>query len=142
MISSTELKIITISKLKISSNLIFVGDSNYSLPKAKWVKRNFRRYYIRKLRSEDIYNYDRENDCDNFGTAYRFYMQALHAKQKQKRGESLAVAEIWYMKESIGGHSINMVIVEDYLPIFIEPQDGTEIILTNKEKKSCMFVRF
>jgi len=144
MIDSKKVEDLTYKYLRIPYHKIFVSDANYSIPTKKWVTRNYKKYFRRKMGADTTLGmvWKEKHDCDNFATAYRMFMQALHSKQPGKSGESIAVAEIWFMQGGVGGHAINMVIVDDYQPLFIEPQSGDEIRLSNKEKISCWFVRY
>lgn len=144
MIDVQKVEDITYKYLRVPHSKIYASDADYSIPTKGWVTRNFKKYFKKKMRSDPTLGmiWKEKHDCDNFATAYRMYMQALHSKQPGKSGESIAVAEMWFMQDGVGGHAINMVIVDDYQVIFIEPQTGDEIKLSNKEKKTCWFVRY
>ena len=144
MVDAQKIEDITHKYTRVSYNRIFISDSDYSIPTKKWVTRNYKKYYKKKMNEDKTLGllWKEKHDCDNFSTAYRMYLQALHSIQPGKSGESIAVAEIWYMRDIGGGHAINLVIVDDYQPLFIEPQTGDEVKLSNKEKLSIWFVRF
>ena len=123
---------------------IFISDVDYSVPTKRWVLRNFRKYFLKKMRADDTMGmlWTEDHDCDNFSSSYRVFMQALHSSQSGKKGQSITVAEMWYMTRDGGGHAINFLLVDDYQPLFVEPQTGGEVKLTNEEKKSTWFVRY
>lgn len=144
MIDKHQLEDITYKWLKISHYKIHIADRNYSVPTKNWVVRNYKKYFKKKMNADPTLGlqWRQKHDCDDFSCAYRMYMQALHSVQPGKSGESIAVSEIWYVTDDGGAHAINMVIVDDYQPLFIEPQTGDPVRLSNKEKKSVYYVRY
>jgi len=144
MIDVQKLEEITHKHLRIDYRKIYASDANYSIPTKNWVVRNFKKYFKNKMHSDKTLGmiWKDKHDCDNFATAYRMYMQSLHSIQEGESGQSIAVAEIWFMQDNGGAHAINMVIVDNYEPLFIEPQTGNQIRLSNQEKKSTWFVRY
>jgi hypothetical protein len=128
--------------LRIPHDIIFIADATFSVPTERWVTRNFKKYFKKVMNVHHTYVWTKAHDCDNFATAYRMYMQFLHSEQSNHDSESIAVCEMHYKIDNAGYHAINAVIVDNYRVIFIEPQTGNKVNLSNQEKRSCYFVRF
>jgi len=86
-------------------------------------------------------------DCDNYAEAFRVFLHTIHSKAMVKEKntqskQSVAFGVIWYTRDKGGGHAINILISEkDGLNkvLFLEPQNGQLVELSDKEKQSINF---
>lgn len=99
-------------------------------------------WFRERLRDLGIMRWDEKFDCDNFARLYcdlmaaRFYGSTWESGTTPK-AESPSVAGYWYVPGGSGfsGHAIAAVATERGL-LFIEPQTGAELQLTDAEKAS------
>lgn len=80
-------------------------------------------------------------DCDDFARLFCALLQLAHYKNAGSNTEGVAVGEVHYIRESGSGHAI-VCAYTDVGRIFIEPQTGQQIYLSNEEVASIFFVRF
>lgn len=85
------------------------------------------------------YNKNKAADCDNYSTALQFFADFTVPRQK-KTGVSLG--EFYYTMDTGEKHAINLVILDDYRLIFVEPQNSREVTLSAIEKKSAELIKF
>ena len=107
----------------------------------------------------------RKFDCENLASLYKSYCDLLHyktnqlsfeenfkAKKKNKSdSEGLAVGTIWYdnskAPNSKNLHAINAVITQkpgqkELSVIYLEPNNGSQLTLTKKQKESIWYAKF
>ena len=107
----------------------------------------------------------RKFDCENLASLYKSYCDLLHyktnplsftenskAKKKNKsNSEGLAVGTIWYdnskAPNSQNLHAINAIITQkpgqkQLSVVYIEPNNGSQLTLTKKEKESIWYAKF
>jgi len=110
----------------------------------------------------------RKFDCENLASLYKSYCDLLHyktnplsftdnstAKKKNKSdSEGLAVGTIWYdnsktPNESLPAtlHAVNAFITrkpgqKELAVIYIEPNTGSQLSLTKKQKESIWYAKF
>jgi len=143
MINSRKLKQVVVEKFSTRlSGKIFIGDKTYSIPNKSWIKKEYYNIYKKFMQDNQLYQWKENNDCDQFASIYRILAQSLHAKQLQSSAESITVGEMWYMKDGYGGHAINLVVVDNFQVMFIEPQNGVQLNLTQEELNTCWLIRF
>jgi len=150
----------------------YITDSTYAVPEitymitevynsfTKWLK------FIgldRKTGQKQFWH--RKFDCENLASLYKSYCDLLHyktnpltftenskAKKKNKsNSEGLAVGTIWYdnskASNSTTAHAINAIITQkpgqkNLSVIYVEPNNGTQVSLTKKEKESIWYAKF
>ena len=99
-------------------------------------------------------------DCDNLSFSFRTYMNMLHARENTHTfterfnkgvenasdAEGVAVGVIFYEIQKRAHHAINVAITTsvtgDLIPLFIEPNNGAHVNLTQEEKDSIWYVNF
>jgi hypothetical protein len=144
------MKVITAEELSAlfpwesAMKLALFPDSNYALPTTAWLLGPFWSWYQGRRFELGLHKWTRANDCDNSARAYCQAAADCHAStmgSSDKAPEGVAVGEYFYTKDSGGGHAIVVAVTEKGI-IYIEPQTGVEINLSDMEKLSCMFVRF
>lgn len=107
-----------------------LSDNNYLEVSEKWLS-DYKTYFKSKCR-EDGLHYSNENpDCDDFVRAFAYYAQIYN-----KKNIPVAIGEFSYPD-----HVVNIVITTDDT-IFIEPQSGDTVELTEKQIENCNMVRF
>jgi hypothetical protein len=90
------------------------------------------------LAKQGLVRWDSRFDCNAFATLYvgvaqaRFAAAAWHSRTD---AQALALAEVWYHRDAGGHHAIVQAITE-HGPVFIEPQTGEAITLSEQEQRS------
>lgn len=118
----------------------YFSDTSYAKPTLRWLTEEFYRWFWERRAELGLRNWARKNDCDNFARAYAQYAQDAHASSVGNDDEGLAVGEFWYHSAN-GPHAI-VIAFTDEGRVFIEPQTGRTLILTQTEFNSCFFARF
>ncbi len=111
-----------------------ICDTVYDVPTKNWIQNVFVPALNVRINNR---NYILQGfDCDNFSSqAYVLASDLSYGNKSQ-----LAIGEIHYIKDSGIGHAINFIIVKgnrDYEILFLEPQNGQIIKLSEKEILSC-----
>lgn len=87
------------------------------------------------------------NDCDDYARLCAAYAQILNARTLRtvtSEDSGLAFGEFWYMAAGIGCHAINVFLsrVDSGVRlVFVEPQTGQQLHLTDNEIRSCVLFR-
>lgn len=150
--TSTEIEI-RFSNIK--DNKLVICDNNYWLPSRKFVENKLLPIYRSYIDTHKIV-YSNKFDCDDFSRLFCVFSQSLYINLLiNKSMEAISVAEVHFIKDvSIltlimnsnwtvdSNHAINMVLLDDLTIMYIEPQTGNEIKLTDKEKASIFFCKF
>lgn len=109
-------------------------DDSYNLPKRDWILGAFYSFFIKELGRLNVDIWDKKFDCDDFASMFRLFAQICH-KASKGQAEGIAVSEIGYTQESGGKHAIVCIFTEKG-PIFLEPQTGKVLLLTDDEIQS------
>lgn len=118
-----------------------MADASYDFPKSGWVVGEYYKWFRQVLSALQSSAYVNEAwDCDNYADAFKLFADVAH--NRMKRATGIAVGVLFYQKEGAGGHAINVVITSDRGLLFVEPQSGEFVTLTEKERKSVCLVRF
>lgn len=137
------MKTVSAQALRLSVPLSFGGiysDETYAIPTRRWLLEDFWAWFYERRLELGLMKWTRNNDCDNFARAYAQYAADCHALTSDQT-EGLAVGEFYYRQASGGGHAI-VIALTDVGVIYIEPQTGKQLELTQEEIGSCFFVRF
>ncbi len=118
-----------------------VSDQKYAIVDRDWLETEWYNYYRKVLDGLNIHGWSHDFDCDNFASLYCALLQVCH-KAGNTTSDGISVGEFWYITEDGSGHAIVTAIVGDNQVIYIEPQSGSVLSLTDKERYSCLFVRF
>lgn len=121
--------------------LFLAGDDSYAKPTLNWLLGPFWSWFKGDRALKGLSSWTRRNDCDNFVRAYAQAASDCHATTVGNDDEGLSVGEFWYIKASGEGHAI-IIAITDAGRVFIEPQNGQKIILTDAEIKSCFLAKF
>lgn len=124
---------------------LLIADREYSVPTKKWFLDTFSSSLISNLIKIGIYRYTPEkNDCDDYARFAASLAQIFNFRSNPEN-KGLTVGEVWYMKDALGGHAINIAIVSNgkiLEIVFMEPQTGRREFLSKKELESICYVRF
>lgn len=140
-LSSTELRIALFKFPRAYSLLV---DADYACPTTSWFS-VFYDWWKKTRFDVGLTKWERINDCDNFARSFAQAAQDCYALTAlppgETRPEALAVGEFMYTQQNGGGHAIVIAFTEVGF-VFIEPQTGQFLTLTEQEKDSCFYVRF
>ncbi len=119
---------------------VIFSDNEYNLPTYSYIFNKFYPYFQKELFRLKIDGWSQKFDCEDFAKLFKTLIQACHAQSKGN-AEGIAVAEIHYKREDGVNHAINAIITDKGL-IFLEPQTGESLVLTENEEKSIYYVNF
>ena len=118
-----------------------MGDATYAEVNSAWLHQ-FYSDYRSELSRLGIVKWDSRFNCRHFASYYtelaqsRFFTANFQSSMPAK---SLAIAQVWYHQDKDnGGHAIVMAMTEKG-KIFIEPQTGEELHLSQTEQASIFF---
>jgi len=130
--------------LKIPKN-IAVSDQTYFLPTLDMVTKEIFPKYWQWLASLKLTKWVHKWDCDNFAEAFKMFSCGYYQQQIESNAEGISVGIIHYKallraeNNTRGGHAINVIFINNNNNldiIFIEPQNGKILNLTEEEKNS------
>jgi hypothetical protein len=119
------------------------GDASYSVFDIDKLEKYYDEYR-KDLFEKGVVRWDRQFDCNRFSQSFASFLQIKHLVNSRKEfghGEALAVAEVYYKKDSGGGHAINLILTKDGF-VFFEPQTGRVSTLSSTEKESISLIKF
>lgn len=147
-LTSTDIKEILQQKTGCSESIIHTPDTFYNLMKLPFILGFCYPRFQKWLKTHDIVKWTKAFDCDNYAESMRTYVQIIHSNYARKVRErqshwSSAFGVIWYRRKNLGGHAINILVTvlgNEYRIIYIEPQTGKEVELTQEEINSINFM--
>ena len=118
--------------------LFVLADGDYAAPTSHWLLDTWKVQWLELL--EEL-PYSKRHDCDDFAFEYKIAVQHQHA-ESEFPDDGFAVGVCFYLVggDRERGHAINWALTEDVALIFIEPQSGEQIQLTDAEKATIFFV--
>lgn len=123
----------------------FKGDTNYAVVQASALPALFDNF-ASVLSKQGLVKWDTRYDCNHFAALYvslsqaRFTVAAWHSTTP---AQTLALAEFWYVPASAGGKGHAIVAAQtDQGLLFIEPQTGRTITLSDAERRSAYLVKW
>ena len=120
----------------------FFYDDSYAVPTADWLLNGFFPAWRTERTAKGLWQYTRENDCDNYARAFCVGAQDAWAQSHSDDDEAVAVGEFCYVRaDGAGSHCIVAAFCETGL-IFIEPQTGQRLALTPTEISTCFRCAF
>ena len=129
---------------------ITVSDIDYACPSEGWIRGKFYHNFSWWMENNGVKKWKTYTDCDNKAFAYFVCANISHAKTMQAREsasmetyEGISVGVMFYRigGNKNSGHAINVIFTNDKL-MYIEPQTGEQLLLTQKELDSCWYVTF
>jgi hypothetical protein len=133
----------------IHTSKIFVSDAFYCMYTDNYITGDGYTKFIKWLYNRGIFKWRPSFDCDNYAESFRVYLQIIHSKEISSsilsaEKQSIAIGVVWYHKDGVGGHAINLYITRDSnnsnTVRFFEPQTGKIVILTEPELQSISFI--
>jgi hypothetical protein len=133
----------------VHTSKIFVSDAFYCMYTDDYITRDGHSKFIKWLYNRGIFKWKPSFDCDNYAESFRVYLQIIHSKAVSDslisaERQSVAIGVVWYYKDGVGGHAINVYVTHDSTNSnalrFFEPQTGEIIILTEPELNSISFI--
>jgi len=115
------------------------SDSTFNLPTKTWLFSKFYPYFSKELERLGIIEWSEKFDCEDFAAMYKILCQVCHKNSRSTQG-GLAVGAVDYQKDSGEYHCINIAFTDQGL-VFIEPQTGKELKLSENEKNSINKLR-
>lgn len=128
-------------------NSFYQGDDPYAVVESRWLQEFYTKWND-ELWKKDLVKWDPRFDCNRYASHYVASAQLEFYRKRwgtNETAQALAIGEIWYRPErqTDGGsaHAIVAAITEKGL-IFIEPQTGKEVYLSEKEIGSIYLKKF
>lgn len=118
-----------------------LGDSSYAQVNSSSL-RGFYEAFRADLFARGVTKWDQRFDCNHFASYFvslaqvQFYRDNFHGRTQ---AQTLALGVYWYHQAGTGSHAIVVALTERGL-IFIEPQTGVELSLTEPERESAFMV--
>jgi hypothetical protein len=110
------------------------GDSAYHLVKKDWIFQSLYPFFRAEMERWGVVQWSKKFDCEDFARTFKVLAQACHLKSRGQE-DGIAIGEIDYTQESGEYHCINVAFT-DVGVVFMEPQSGKELKLTENEKNS------
>ena len=132
----TQLTVILFRAFGVPPNF---GDETYQLVNPHEISTLYKNYQ-KDLFNKGIVRWDKKFDCNRFSLSFQSFAQISYYNNSGE-AQSIAVGEIYYVRDNGGPHAINIIVTPtDFL--FIEPQSGEILNLTDSEKASIDFIKF
>lgn len=122
----------------------FTPDVAYAIVNSKWLEGFYKRWRS-DLFDKGVVHWDNRFDCNKFAASYcaaaqiEFYNATFHSRTN---AQALAIGEMWYRPDNAKTNHAIVIVISERGIIYIEPQNGKEVKLSNKEKSSIYFKRF
>lgn len=122
----------------IISDCYQVTHRRYLVPPEGWIAGKLvPAWFEYRSKNNLTYNVD-TTSCEAFSFQCHFAAQKIE-------NINVTVGVFFYMKNNIGGHAINVILVNDgekIKPVFFEPQTSQIVNLSKNELASCRFFYF
>lgn len=123
---------------------VYAGDSHYAVVNSKYLP-EFYDEFRKELFDKGVVKWDERFDCNHFASYYislaqvKFYAKSWNSNTK---AQTLAMGIYWYTKDNNqGNHAIVVILTENGL-VYLEPQTGKMVKLTESEKNSSFLKVF
>lgn len=122
-----------------------IAAAEYSLPSKAWIAGQFAQDWT-EFRSQIYAGFEEGTQvCQHYSQGASWYAQILNRDTPGRPvGCPLLLAEMWYVRPTLGGHGINFSMVyegDELEPVFFEPQLSTIITLQRSDINTCEFIR-
>ena len=127
----------------LTAESAFTPDAVYSQVNSAWLK-TFYPTFREEIFRHGVVRWDDRFDCNHFAGYFVALAQTefyLGAWRSGTPAQSLAIAQFWYITKTGQGHAIVAALTERG-EVFIEPQTGEELHLTDDERAACLAVIF
>jgi hypothetical protein len=154
IISNQDILIPFYNNRKLPRNFI-ISDQNYFCPNKKFVFEELFPKYWSWLNVLKLAKWEHKWDCDNFADAFKLFSCGYYSQNIESDAEGIGIGVINYMAniraedKSAGGHAINIIYIQNesqsdqidnFDIIFFEPQNGSELKITEQEFDSIWTV--
>ena len=150
---------------RLKENQLIIPNAFYWMPSRDFIEKKLLPAWREHLRKDHV-KYGTKYVCHNFSNDFCVFSQYMYTYLViNKQASGITVAEIYYfpqdaMTEFIQEalrlspipyknpleveqqHAINMIILDDGGTMFVEPQNGWEVFLTDDEKRNITFCKF
>lgn len=134
------------SSVKNNGSFPLTGDNTYAIVNYDWLF-EFYKVWRSEIFAQDVVQWDDKFDCNKFASSYISRAQIEYFKETwgKDKPQALALAEIWYVDKEINSkqyrHAIVAALTNKGL-IFLEPQTGERLMLTEKQQASIYLKKF
>lgn len=154
IISNQDIVLPFYNNKKLPRNFI-ISDANYFCPQKDFLFNEIVPKYWVWLEALKLTKWQHDWDCDNFADAFKLFTCGYYNQNIDCQAEGIGVGVINYMANlraednSKGGHAINIAYIQssnnsdainNFHIIFIEPQKGSELQLSQEEFDSIWTV--
>lgn len=148
IIQDKELYLPWVNSPKLPENFA-VADANYFCPKPDLVYNEIYPKYWQWMQSLKWTKWMHKWDCDNFADAFKLFACGYYEQNIDSEAEGMGVGVVWFNakdgEQNSYGHAINIIYIHNeknngFYHIFLEPQNGKELILSKKEFDSIWLV--
>lgn len=133
------------------TNIFITGDRKYWLPSKEWIE-SFVVFYKGMLEKNKV-TYSKQFDCEDFAMLFKVMASKCFVDTITTDCDGIAIGEYWYYPDInvylqlvsgivLEGHAINAIILDTGDVIYIEPQTGNIVKLTDSEKSKPYFIKF
>ena len=118
-------------------------DDIYAQVDEDWVVGEFKESFSDFRDKYQIGYQEKAFDCENFSRIYSGWADIRHARTPGHPVSGVAIGTLAYTRDVDGmGHGINIAICNNSKLVFVEPQTGNKITLTETEKWNALDCRF
>lgn len=115
-----------------------LNDAEYALPSCGWLLDSFYPWFRSFLQAFGVLEYRAEaGDCDDYAALYAALARLCHRRMAGSTGTGLAVGYMHYLTANGTSHAVVVAITSDRGPVFIEPQTGLTVSLSDAERASA-----
>lgn len=122
---------------------VFVADSTYKPCRSDWLVGEYDQWFRSALKALGLEQWSAENgDCDDYADLYSVLARICHMRTSGSKGTGLPVGVLFFNKNRLGGHAINVAVTSDQGVVFPEPQAAKTLLkLHNEEKMSAWLAK-
>ena len=112
---------------------VLAADAAYQEMTKSWLLNDFKKWFNEVKHAIGFVYTPEASDCDDFAVLYSALARLCHAKTRPGGG-ALAIGPIWYQSNA-GPHAIVVAFTDEGI-VFVEPQTGDSLELTDLERAS------
>lgn len=135
----SELTDLIVSKIKSTGIKIYFHDEAYTSFGGRLYFEEILKNY-RKLCFDLDVNYSKKYDCDDYARGMQHFFQVHYSKSSYDE-QSFALGVVFYRKDEQYNHAVCVAVINGEV-LFIEPQNGLYIELSEQEKKKLFRITF
>lgn len=133
------------SNIQFTNAKVYCFDSKYTTVNLEWLQKTYYKEFKKELFKDGVVNWVGSFDCDKFSRFYSIYLQTkflLEHFADRTGPQSVAVGNLFYYigADEKKGHAINIIFKEDNTFVYLEPQTGELVTLTEMERDSVFLI--